>query len=294
MKRMLKNTYLVLGAIMVLVLVALAFIVPAVSPYGVEQMDMPNRFALPGPAHWLGTDNFGRDLMIRLASGAQISLFIGVGTVVVSSVLGISVGLLAGYFGGWLDAVLMRIADIFLAFPAFILALAIIAVLGPGPVNLIVALAAVSWTQYARVSRAMTMTERHKDYILAVQSVGVSPLKIMLVHILPNISGPLVVLATFGMGTAIVSESGMSFLGLGVQPPTPTWGWSLAYGLKYLRSEPWMSTAAGLAITFAVLAFNLLGDGIRDHLDPSQVTRKASRKAIETAFQSSPSSKQTA
>ena len=269
-----NNPLLIIGGVMVVILLAVAAGHQFVSPYGLEQMDMRNRFALPSAAHWLGTDNFGRDLATRLAAGARVSLTIGIGTVVISSIVGTALGIVSGYHGGSVDALLMRVVDIFMAFPAFVLALAIIAMLGPGPLNLVISLAAIYWTQYARVARAMTLTEREKDYVAAARGLGASTFRIIVLHILPNILGPLIVLATFGMGAAIVAESGMSFLGLGVQPPTPTWGWSLAYGLKYLRAEPWMSTAAGLALMFAVLAFNLLGDGIRDYLDPNRVTAK--------------------
>jgi peptide/nickel transport system permease protein len=277
-----QNPLFVIGFVMVVILLCVAGIYDWVSPYGLEQMDMRNRFALPSAIHWLGTDNFGRDLATRLAAGARISLTIGIGTVAISALIGTALGIISGYYGGYVDTVLMRVVDVFMAFPAFVLALAIIAVLGPGPLNLVISLAAIYWTQYARVARAMTLTEREKDYVAAARGIGASVTRIIALHILPNILGPLIVLATFGMGTAIVAESGMSFLGLGVQPPTPTWGWSLAYGLKYLRAEPWMSTAAGLSLMFAVLAFNLLGDGIRDYLDPNRVTTKAVKKAVRT------------
>lgn len=278
-----QNPLLVIGATMVVMLLAIASSYHLLSPYGLEQMDMRNRFALPNSSHWLGTDNFGRDLATRLAAGARVSLTIGIGTVFLSALVGTTLGIVSGYYGGRVDTVLMRVVDIFMAFPAFVLALAIIAVLGPGPFNLTISLAAIYWTQYARVARAMTLTEREKDYVAAARGLGASAARIIARHILPNILGPLIVLATFGIGTAIVAESGMSFLGLGVQPPTPTWGWSLAYGLKYLRAEPWMSTAAGLSLMFAVLAFNLLGDGIRDYLDPNRVTTKSLNKKRATA-----------
>ena len=273
-----QNPLLIIGAVVVAMLFSVAAFYDLVSPFGLEQMDMRNRFDLPNATHWLGTDNFGRDLATRLAAGARVSIVICVGTVLISSLIGTSLGLIAGYYGGYVDMILMRIVDVFMAFPAFVLALSIIAVLGPGTLNLVISLAAIYWTQYARVARAMTLTERERDYVAAARGLGASAPRIIVRHILPNILGPLIVLATFGMGTAIVAESGMSFLGLGVQPPTPTWGWSLAYGLKYLRADPWMSTAAGLSLMFAVLAFNLLGDGIRDLLDPNRVTVKAVRR----------------
>jgi peptide/nickel transport system permease protein len=166
----------------------------------------------------------------------------------------------------------MRLVDLFLGFPALILAMAVIAVLGPGAVNVAIALILVFWTQYARVVRAIVLAERAREYVRAAQAIGAGPVRIMLRHILPNAIGPVVVLATLGVGTAIVAESGLSFLGLGVQPPTPTWGWTLSYGLRFLRSDPWMSTIAGLTIMLTVLGFNLLGDGLRDQLDPRGMT----------------------
>jgi peptide/nickel transport system permease protein len=253
----------------------IALLHPVLSPYAVEQMDMRNRLSGPTAQHWLGTDNFGRDLWTRLAHGSAISLAIALCSVAAAMAIGVVVGLLSGYLGGWVDMVLMRLVDLFLGFPALILAMAMIAVLGPGAVNVAVALTAVLWTQYARVVRAIVLAERARDYVRAAQAIGAGPLRVMLRHILPNALGPVVVLATLGVGTAIVAESGLSFLGLGVQPPTPTWGWTLSYGLRFLRSDPWMSTVAGLAIMLTVLGFNLLGDGLRDLLDPRGLVGRA-------------------
>jgi peptide/nickel transport system permease protein len=264
----LRNPPLAIGAILVLAILLVAAFHPLLSPYAVEQMDMRNRLSGPTVQHWLGTDNFGRDLWTRLAHGSAISLAIALGSVAAAMAIGVVVGLLSGYLGGWVDLALMRLVDLFLGFPALILAMAVIAVLGPGALNVAIALILVFWTQYARVVRAIVLAERAREYVRAAQAIGAGPLRIMLRHILPNAIGPVVVLATLGVGTAIVAESGLSFLGLGVQPPTPTWGWTLSYGLRFLRSDPWMSTVAGLTIMLTVLGFNLLGDGLRDQLDP--------------------------
>jgi len=172
---------------------------------------------------------------------------------------------------------LMRIVDIVLGFPALILIMALIAALGPGAWHVVIALAAVFWTQYARLARTLTLAERERDYVAAARATGASATRILFRHMLPNMLGPLVIVATLGIGTAIVAESGLSFLGLGVQPPTPTWGWTLAFGLRYLRSDPWLSSITGLAIMLAVLGFNLLGDGLRDRLDPRAASRRGSR-----------------
>ncbi len=186
----------------------------------------------------------------------------------VAATLGTTIGLVSGYLGGWVDLIVMRIVDVFLGFPPLILAMALIAVLGPGPVNVATALATVFWTQYARVVRSVVLVERERDFVMAARASGTRWHRILARHILPACIGPVLVMATLGIGTAIVAESGLSFLGLGVQPPTPTWGWTLAYGLRFLRSDPWMSTIAGLVIMITVLGFNLLGDGLRDYFDP--------------------------
>ena len=272
MRRALANTPLVVGAAIVAAVLLIAAFHPWLSPYQVEQMDMANRLSGPTARHWLGTDNFGRDLWTRLAHGSAISLGVALAAVAFAMVFGTIVGLVSGYLGGWVDMALMRIVDLFLGFPQLVFAMALIAILGPGPTNLALALMAVFWTQYARVVRAIVLAERAREYVRAAQAIGAGPLRIMVVHILPNAFGPVTGLATLGVGTAIVAESGLSFLGLGVQPPTPTWGWTLAYGLRFLRSDPWMSTVAGLAIMITVLGFNLLGDGLRDHLDPRGLT----------------------
>jgi peptide/nickel transport system permease protein len=266
--RLIRHPSLVIGATIVVVMVMVATFAPWVSGYDPEQMDMANRLAGPSRLHFLGTDNFGRDLWTRVAFGARISLLIGLISVGVAAVVGTLVGLMAGYYRGWIDLLLMRIVDLFLGFPPIILALALVAALGPGVVNVTVALAAVFWTQYARVVRAVTLVEAEQEYVAAAQAIGISDMRILLRQILPGTAGPVVVLATLGIGTAIVAESGLSFLGFGVQPPTPTWGWTLAYGMRFLRSDVWLSTVPGLFIMITVLGFNLFGDGLRDVLDP--------------------------
>jgi peptide/nickel transport system permease protein len=279
--RAVRNTSLVVGGLITLAIVLAALFAPLLATHGVEQMDMRQRFASPSAAHWLGTDNFGRDLWTRMIFGARISLSIALLSVGVAATIGSVVGLTAGYFGGWIDLLLMRITDVFLGFPALILALAIVAVLGPGVVNVSLALIVVFWTEYARVVRATTLVLREQAYVSAARALGASNTRILFREILPNAAGPIIVLATLGLGTAILSESALSFLGFGVPPPQPTWGWTLAYGSRFIRDEPWLSIVAGLAIMLTVLGFNLLGDGLRDILDPRQLSRggKASRTA---------------
>jgi peptide/nickel transport system permease protein len=279
MKLLRENPSLLIGGSIVAVIALFRLVSPWISPYDIETMDMKNRFAWPNAEHWLGTDNFGRDLWTRMAQGGRVSVMIAISSVTIACVVGTIVGLVTGYFGGWIDLIVMRIVDIFLGFPPIILALAIVAALGPGAQNLILSLAAVFWTEYARVVRAVTLAQREIDYVAAAQAVGASHIRILLMEILPNVIGPVIVLATLGLGTAIIAESGLSFLGFGVQPPTPTWGWTLAYGTRYLRTEPWLSIVAGLAIMITVLGFNLFGDGLRDYLDPRGVARKIKRGA---------------
>lgn len=269
----LRNTSLVVGLFITLAIIFCAVFAPYVATHGVEQMDMRNRFEGPTFEHILGTDNFGRDLWSRLVFGARISLTIAVISVVCSALIGTVVGLAAGYFGGWVDQLLMRITDVFLGFPAIVLALAIVAVLGPGVLNVSFAIIVVAWTEYARVVRSTTLVLREQNYVQAARALGASPFRILFKEILPNALGPIIVLASLGLGTAIISESALSFLGFGLPPPTPTWGWTLAYGTKFMRDAPWLSIISGATIMITVLGFNLLGDGLRDVLDPRQLSR---------------------
>ncbi|CAN5349640.1 ABC transporter permease [soil metagenome] len=278
-----RSPSLAIGCALVFAIVFCAVFAPYLSTYDVEQMDMANRLALPTAQHWLGTDNFGRDLWTRMIFGARISLTISVLSVVVAVTIGTVVGLMAGYFGGWVDLLLMRITDIFLGFPALILALAIVAVMGPGVVNVSVALIVVFWTDYARVVRASTLTLREQPYVLAARTIGASSARIVFREILPNAIGPVIVLATLGFGTAVIAESALGFLCFGVPPPQPTWGWTLAYGTRFIRTAPWLSIVAGLAIMITVLGFNLLGDGLRDILDPRQLARGPEKRAAKPA-----------
>ena len=267
------NASLAIGLAISLAILFAAIAAPLIATHGVEQMDMRNRFAGPSLAHWLGTDNFGRDLWTRLIFGARVSLLIALIPVFVAATIGTLVGLMAGYFGGWIDLLLMRVADVFLGFPALILVLAIVAVLGPGIVNVSLALVVVFWTDYARVVRSSTLVLREQAYVTAARAAGASHMRILFKEILPNAWGPVLVLATLGLGNAILTESALSFLGFGVPPPQPTWGWTLAYGTRFMRSEPWLAIISGMTIMVTVLGFNLLGDGLRDLLDPKGFSR---------------------
>lgn len=269
----LRNASLLIGAAITVTIALLAIFAPFVATHDLTQMDMPNRFSGPSMEHILGTDNFGRDLWSRLVFGARISLSIAVIAVLASAIIGTIVGLVAGYFGGWIDQVLMRITDVFLGFPPLVLVLAVVAVMGPGLVNVALSLIVVSWTEYARVVRSTTLSLREQNYVQAARALGASWPRILFREILPNSMGPIIVLASLGLGTAVIWESALSFLGFGLPPPAPTWGWSLSYGTRFIRDDPWMSIISGAAIMITVLGFNLLGDGLRDVLDPRQQTR---------------------
>ncbi|HEY3247530.1 MAG TPA: ABC transporter permease [bacterium] len=253
----------------VLAVILLAAVAPVVfTRANPDEVDIMARLTPPSRAHPLGTDNIGRDLLARLVHGARISLLVAVISVGGAACIGVTLGLLAGYYGGWTETGVMRAVDIFLAFPAILLALALVAVMGAGITSVIIALTLVFWTQYARVVRSATLAEREKAYVEAARAVGAGSGRILVRYILPNVISPVIILATLGMGAAVVAESTLSFLGMGVQPPAPSWGWTLAFGTRYLRDAPHLATFSGLAIMLTVLGFNLLGDGIRDMLDP--------------------------
>jgi peptide/nickel transport system permease protein len=273
--RLIRHPSLALGAAISVAIILCAVLAPLVATHGVEQMDMRNRFAGPSLEHWLGTDNFGRDLWSRLVYGARVSLSIALLSVSAAAVIGTVVGLATGYFGGWTDYILMRVADIFLGFPAIVLSLAIVAVLGPGIVNVAIAIIVVTWTDYARVVRASTLVLREQNYVMAAKAFGASQARILFREILPNALGPIIVLASLGLGTAVIAESALSFLGFGLPPPTPTWGWTLSYGTRFIRDQPWLSIVSGATIMLTVLGFNLLGDGLRDALDPKHLSRRS-------------------
>lgn len=262
------NPTFVLGAVMCALILLAALLAPHVSPFDPYTMNMQRR--LLGPlqnGHLLGTDEFGRDLLTRLLYGAQASLTVGFLSVAVAFVIGVPIGLITGFYGGWIDMIVMRIVDVVLSFPFLLLAIALVAALGPGISNVIIALAAVSWTSYARVVRASVLAAKEEEYVQASRTVGSRNWRIMVYTILPNCLAPVVVMATLGIGQAIVAEATMSFLGLGIQPPQASWGWILAYGMRYLQEAPHLSLFAGLAIMVTVLGFNLFGDGIRDVMD---------------------------
>ncbi|HEV7663768.1 MAG TPA: nickel transporter permease [Chloroflexota bacterium] len=263
-----RNRAALAGLVVIAALVFAAAFAPLLTPYDPYAVALEARLQPPGGAHLLGTDELGRDILARLLFGARVSLWVGLVTVTLAATIGVSGGLLAGYLGGLWDAVIMRLVDVFLAFPVIILAISIVAVRGPGLNNVLIALALVYWTNYARVARSVVLTLREEEYTWAARTLGAGPVRIMVHHLLPNAVAPLVVLASLGMGNAILAEAALSFLGLGIQPPEASWGSMLNYGMQFLRDASFLTTLPGLAIFVTVLGFNLLGDGLRDALDP--------------------------
>ncbi|MCY0864437.1 MAG: ABC transporter permease [Sulfobacillus sp.] len=268
-RRLTKNPLAVLGLVLVTALLFLAIWGPALAPYGPDTTHFSEALAAPSSRHWLGTDDLGRDILSRILWGARGTLVAGLGIVLLGVMVGVPLGLIAGYQGGWVDDVIMRVVDAALAFPSLVLALAIEWLLGPSLVNAVIAIGLVTIPQFARITRGQVLTVREREYVDAAVALGVSPVRIMGRHILPNIMTPLIVIATLNLGTSILAVASLSFLGLGPPPPAPNWGAMLQEGSQYLNIAPWVSFFPGAAIFLAVLGFSSLGDGLRDVLDPT-------------------------
>lgn len=272
--RIRRNRLAMAGLIIVAVLLLVAAFAPWIAPHDPFVQNLGNRLKPPGtPGYWLGTDDFGRDILSRIIYGSRITLYIIALVAVTAPVLGLLIGTVAGYFGGWVDAVLMRLTDIFLAFPRLILALALVAVLGPGIENAVLAIALTAWPPYARVARAETLTVRSSDYIAAIRLQGASAPRIIAGHVVPMCLPSVIIRVTLDMAGVILIAAGLGFLGLGVQPPQPEWGLMISSGRKFLFEQWWVATMPGLAIFIVSLGFNLLGDGLRDVLDPRSASR---------------------
>ncbi len=274
LRKLLENKSAVFGLIMVLAVIFSAILAPMISPHDPILQDVEKRLLPPigqegaNPAHLLGTDHLGRDIVSRLIYGARVSIVVSVSAVALSAFLGTLIGLLSGFYGGNVDNLFMRIADVQLAFPFILLAIAIIAVLGPNLQNIIIVMGITGWVIYARVVRAEVLSLREKEYILAVKALGGSNRRIIFKHLFPNVIPPVIVIVTLEMARMIIMEAALSFLGLGIQPPTPTWGGMLADGRVYLYTSWWLATFPGLVIMLVVLGINLLGNWLRDMLDP--------------------------
>ncbi len=245
-----------------------ALLAPWIAPYDPNAIHVDKLLQTPSLAHWLGTDALGRDVLSRMLHGARVSLWVGFVSVGLSTAIGLALGLVAGYFGRWVDEVIMRGVDVMLCFPSFFLILAVIAFLEPSLTNIMVVIGLTSWMGVARLVRAETLSLRERDFVLAARVAGAGPVRIMARHILPNALAPVLVSATLGIAGAILVESSLSFLGLGVQPPDASWGNMLLDGKEVLEVAPWLSVFPGLAILFTVLGYNLLGESLRDLLDP--------------------------
>ncbi len=274
LRRLGRDPAALLGAAIVLVVAVCAVFAPLIARADPNAQDLASTLLPPAwitggsHAHPLGTDNLGRDLLARIIWGSRVSAIVGISVVAIGATIGVTAGLLAGYRRGWIDAVIARITDVQLAFPLVLLAVAIVAVVGPGLWTVIAAIGLTSWVQYVRVVRAQAMSLREREFVAAAEAAGATPARILARHLLPNVASAAIVLGTFEIARAIVLESSLSFLGLGVPPTTPSWGGMLADGRQYLDTAWWTALFPGLAIMIAVMGVNLLGDGLRDALDP--------------------------
>lgn len=268
MRRLAKNKMAVAGLVILLLMMLIALLSDVLAPYPFEETDLYNTFSTPSAAHPFGTDELGRDILSRLMVGTKYSLEIGLLSVLYSSVIGIALGCISGYYGGKVDGFIMRAMDVFSAIPALVLAIAICAVLGPGIGNCIISIAISGTPQFVRMARASVLNVRRMEYLEAATSINCSTTQIIVKHILPNILAPLIVLMTMSVANNILTASQLSFIGLGVQPPNPEWGAMLSAGRNYIRKFPHMVIFPGITIMLAVLSMNMVGDGLRDALDP--------------------------
>ena len=267
-RHLLANPMTLAGALVVALLLLVALAAPWVATHNPLLQDLNAALQPPGAAHWFGTDEYGRDVFSRLVYGARTTLYIVALVTIVVGPVGLAVGAAAGYFGGWVDTVIMRVTDIFISFPSLVLALAFVAALGPGLEHAVIAIALTAWPPIARLARAETRTLRKADFVAAVQLQGASPLRILLRHIAPLCLSSVVVRLTMNMAGIILTAAGLGFLGLGAQPPSPEWGAMISAGRRYMMECWWLVAMPGAAIMLVSLAFNLLGDGLRDALDP--------------------------
>jgi peptide/nickel transport system permease protein len=258
----------VFGMVVILAFIIIAIFAPLLAPYDPLEPDLSTVLQQPSGAHWLGTDPQGRDTLSRIIYGTQTSLMIGLIVVTCASIVGMTLGTLAGYFGGWTHIIIMRIIDSLMSFPMILLALVVASLLGSGVRNVIIALSVALVPSYARVMCGQVLSVKENDYVLAGRSIGAGNLRIMLRHIVPNCFAPLLVMVTMALGGVVLAEAGLSFLGIGITPPTPAWGSMVNDGRQYLLTSPILSFAPGLALMFLVFAFNMVGDGLRDALDP--------------------------
>jgi peptide/nickel transport system permease protein len=263
-----KNKMSLIGGSIILIYVILAILAPVIAPYDPYEIKLLDKLQSPSLHHWMGTDDKGRDVLSRILYGSQLSLAVGFVSVFIGALFGIILGIVSGYYGGLIDTIIMRIIDVLLAFPGLLLALAIVSALGPSLINVMLAVGVFSIPTFARIVRGSTLSIKKMEYIDAIKVLGASDIKIIFVHILPNIMSPIIVQGTLRLATSILSVAGLSFLGMGAQPPTAEWGAMLSNGRDFLYTAPHIALFPGLAIAIIVLAFNIFGDGLRDALDP--------------------------
>lgn len=268
LRSFIRHRSAVIGGAIVLFFILIALAAPLIAPYDYKAVNENIRLSSPSPEHWLGTDDMGRDIFSRIVYGARISLWVGFVAVSGSIVVGSLLGLIAGFYGGWCDVLISRIFDILLAFPSILLAIAIVAMLGPSLENALIAIAIINIPTFGRLMRSRVLSIKEEDYILAARAMGMKNGRILFQHILPNSWTPIMVQGTLGFATAVIEAAALGFLGLGAQPPDPEWGKMLADARPYIQTAPWTMIFPGLAIMMTVLGFNLLGDGLRDIMDP--------------------------
>jgi peptide/nickel transport system permease protein len=263
-----KNKFALVGAGIVVFFIIIAILAPVIAPYGVNEQVLSNRNSPPSADHWFGTDDFGRDILSRVMFGSRISLWVGFVAVMGSIVIGCFLGIIAGYYGRWIDTLISRVFDVMLAFPSILLAIAVVAVLGPSLQNALIAIALINVPNFGRLIRSKVLSVKQEEYIVAAKAIGMSDARILFHHVLPNSLAPIIVQGTLAVATAIIEAAALGFLGMGAQPPEPEWGKMLADSRQYIIQAPWTVLFPGVAIMLTVLGFNLMGDGLRDALDP--------------------------
>jgi peptide/nickel transport system permease protein len=266
--RLRRSPSAMIGLTLIMLLLLIAFMADSIASQGIDDQDLRKGFLSPNEEFRLGTDEFGRDMLSRIIHGSRVSLRVGIIATAISAVIGVGLGAIAGYFGGKIDYVIQGMIDVSWSFPTVLMAIFLIAVLGPGLTNVMIAVGVVYWGGFARVVRGQVLSLREWEFVTAARSIGANDSRILLRHILPNVVSPVIIMGTLMMGDAILIEATLSFLGMGAQPPIPSWGSILSSGRSYLRLAPWITTFPGIAIMLTVLGFNLLGDGLRDALDP--------------------------